>query len=220
MAQSRAFGYKMAWLAIRGMDPLEVVTGLGCLDSRPCPWAVGIEKVYGADPLSAEHPIFITPELDGWVLAASPAFFEEASDRFPERLEKFVTDLSSRLETEVQLFATHRVVEGHGWAKAEQGHLQRAFLYLGETGDVLIDALAKTPVEEELGLDFSRIRGGESVPDESMVMAVANAWSIDPTGIEEHFPDVQDGHLGKIISNTKEEVTSTEAPKRPWWKFW
>ena len=57
---------------------------------------------------------------------------------------------------------------------------------------------------------------------ESTVMAVAEAWSVDPTQVDTRYPEAVDGLLGTI------RVAPAESPDdlgpsetgRPWWKLW
>lgn len=218
MAEAVSFGYKMSWLAIRSSTPEHVVQALDIEEATPSSWEDGIAKVYSSSSM-AEHPVFVTPELNGWVLAASPAFFDEASDADPERLVGFVSQAAQRLGTEVQLFVTHRVVEGHAWARADPNSIARAYFYLGEVGECLLDEGTKTPFEGTLaclGPDAAE------PPDEATVMSVAGAWSLDPTTLDVRFPDVPDGLLGRISVPAAEAPENVEHSEdaRPWWKFW
>lgn len=213
MASPLAFGYKMAWLAVRTDDPEAVIDELGIEDARQSSWAEGIGSAYGSEAMGAP-PAFVTPALDGWTLVASPGFFDELSDAEPERLAAFVSTAAHALGTEVQLFGTHRVVEGHGWAKADSGGLSRAYFYLGEIGECLVDEGRPTAVEASVALDS---------PGEETVMAVAGAWSLDPTRVEEEHPQAGEGWLGRLPASVSEAPAEPEDPGhagRPWWKFW
>ncbi|MGA5302026.1 hypothetical protein ACPCHT_19010 [Nucisporomicrobium flavum] len=123
------FGGKQAWLAIRDGDPAEVLATLGLRDLGHVPWRDGIDLAHLTDDRVAVTPPL--PGADGstWVLVVG---------RFLLRPETALdlTDLSKRLQTEVQLFATHRVTETHRWQRAADGTLIRAFGYVGQTGDV------------------------------------------------------------------------------------
>ena len=213
MASPVAFGYKMAWLAIRTDDPTSVVEALGLEDIDTSPWPEAIESIYTRDAIAA-RPVFVTPPLHGWILVVSPGLFDEASDAEPERLATYVAETARLFGTEVQFFATHRVVEGHAWARADHGGVSRAFYYLGEIGELLVDEGEPTPIEGSRDLDL---------PDEEAVMAVAGAWSVDPTRLEEQHPEVRDGWLGRFPAPSMgppEDSRSTGAADRPWWKFW
>jgi hypothetical protein len=159
----------MAWVAVRSLDSETVMAGLDIRHAVRTAWRQAVDTIYASQSVSV-HPVLVTPALNGFVLVASPVFFDEASDAEPERIERFVTELVSRLRTEVQYFATHRVIEGHAWARADVDGLRRAFFYLGEAGETLLDRMPKSTVEVQLWestMDF--------IPDESTVMSVARA---------------------------------------------
>ena len=217
MVRPVSFGYKMAWLAVRSDSPEDVAAGLGVEARVSSSWDRGVETVYSADSMT-ERPVFVTPSLDGWVLAVSPVYFEEASDADPERLSRFVSTAAELLGAEVQLFVTHRVVEGHAWARADESGLKRAYYYLGEVGECLLDQGPKTSVEDGLGcfgLDPAE------PADESTVMEVARAWSIDPTGIEDRYAQLEAGILGTIPPLSAHDGAREQSDSgKPWWKFW
>ena len=136
-----------------------------------------------------------------------------------QRISRDARERVSRPVIDVQLFATHRVVEGHAWASAGVDGLTRAFYYLGEADEVLLDQGPRTPFEERLECLEA---GGDEVPDESTVMAVAEAWSVDPTQVDTRFPEAADGLLGTIHVapvESPDDLRPTETG-RPWWKLW
>lgn len=110
------------------------------------------------------------------------------------------------LGCDVQFFASHRVVEAHGWALASQGQLVRRFSYLGEAGEVQAnlgeltegersDRLAAAAVQLPVGpVDFDD--EALELPDEDTVLAVARAWSLDPTALD--GKDDRQGLLGRL----------------------
>lgn len=211
------FGYRMSWLAIRSAEPDHVVMALGIEEAGPSSWQEGIDAVYASESL-LDHAVFVTPALDGWVLVVSPGFFAAASDADPERLGRFVTDAARRLGTDVQFFASHRVVDGHAWAWADEEGLKRAFYYLGEVDECLVDTGAETPHEETLECVPP---DADDVPDESTVMSVAGAWSLDPTELEGRFPDADAGQLGRMTVELEGGgPAEAEEARRPWWRFW
>src|SRR3954454_2402606 len=127
------FGGKQAWLAVamnsaRPASPAGPATeallaALGLRDLGEVPWRDGIDLAY----LTDDRVVF-TPPLAGagdttWTLAVGRSFLrpDVAVD---------VADLSGRLGTEVQLFASHRVTELHRWQRADRGELIRAFVYV------------------------------------------------------------------------------------------
>ncbi|WP_306208978.1 hypothetical protein [Actinoplanes sp. RD1] len=177
------FGAKQAWLAVRGVDQQALVDALGLRDLGEVPWRDGLDVAHLTD-----DRIAVTPALDGWTLAVGRRLLNHPAD---------VVDLSGRLGTEVQQFATHRVTEIHRWQRAEKGELIRAFGYVGQTGDVTTWFGDPTPVELELGLppvylaaepvtleeELAALVAEETtiLVSEQDVLRVAGAWSIDPS---------------------------------------
>jgi hypothetical protein len=169
------FGGKQAWLAVRDRDPAEVRTALGLRDLGPVPWRDGIDLAYFTD-----DRVVLTPPLSG----AGDADWTLAAGRLLLRREAGidVAELSAKLGTEVQYFATHRVTELHRWQRARDGVLLRAFGYaaqtvttwFGEPDDAERAAGLPSEVDDETGVLVS----------EHDVMRVAHAWSVDPTGLD------------------------------------
>ncbi|WP_305786574.1 hypothetical protein [Symbioplanes lichenis] len=177
------FGTKQAWLAIRGVDQRAVVDALGLRDLGEVPWRDGLDVAHLTD-----DRIAVTPPVEGWTLAAGRRLLNHPAD---------VVDLSERLGTEVQQFATHRVTETHRWQRAAKGELVRAFGFVGQTGDVTTWFGDPTPVELELGLPAVYLVAEPVTLEEELaalvaedttilvseqdVLRVAGAWSIDPS---------------------------------------
>jgi hypothetical protein len=178
------FGFKQAWLAVR--DPVvvdDIVALLGASDLGTVDWQQGIDLAYLTD-----NRLAITPPLAGaageaWTLVVGRLFFAEGGP--PD-----IAELSDRLGTEVQFFATHRVVEAHFWERAVEGRLVRSFRYVGETGE--ITHWYGEPDATELAAGLPATYDTEAEPedqpnvvvDEDDVMTVAAAWSLDPTKLD------------------------------------
>src|SRR3954471_21698860 len=168
------FGGKQAWLAARDTGAAEFIDALGLRDLGEVPWRVGIDLAY----LTDDRVVF-TPPLAGagdttWTLAVGRFFLrpDVAVD---------VADLSGRLGTEVQLFASHRVTELHRWQRADRGELIRAFGYVGQ----LVTTWHGEPDAAELaaGLPLKLDEESDVLVSEHDVMRVAHAWSVDPTDL-------------------------------------
>ena len=165
------FGRKQAWLAVRDGDPAVLLGALGLRDLGEVSWREGIDLAYLTDDRVA-----VTPPLPGardtrWVLATGRFLL-----RTPD-----VTDLSARLHTEVQYFATHRVTELHRWQRAADGLPVRSFGYVGQTGEVTSWHGEPDPAERDAGLPGTWDDGTTVLVAEQDVLKVARAWSIDPT---------------------------------------
>jgi hypothetical protein len=172
------FGGKQAWLAVRDGEPERVLAALGLRDLGEVSWRDGIDLAHLTDDRVA-----VTPPLPGardttWVLAAGRYLMR------PDTVVD-VTDLSARLHTEVQFFATHRVTESHRWQRAADGELVRTFGYVGQTGDVTSWHGDPDAAERAAGLP-AEFDAEEStiLVSEQDVLRVADGWSIDPTTLD------------------------------------
>ncbi|MBM2623661.1 hypothetical protein JIG36_50055 [Actinoplanes sp. LDG1-06] len=172
------FGGKQAWLAVRadGRDDAaaSVITALGLRDLGEVPWRDGIDLAHLTDDRVA-----VTPPLPGardqlWVLATGRWLMRPGTP-------VDVIGLSAGLGTEVQFFATHRVTELHRWQRAAEGELVRAFGYVGQTGEVTSWHGEPDPAERDAGLPGVLNDETTVLVGEKDVLAVAGAWSIDPT---------------------------------------
>jgi hypothetical protein len=168
------FGGKQAWLAVRDGEPVRVLEALGLRDLGEVPWREGIDVAHLTDDRVA-----VTPPLPGardtrWVLVAGRWLLR------PDTTVD-VIELSARLHTEVQFFATHRVTELHRWQRAADGELLRAFGYVGQTGEVTSWHGDPDPAEREAGLPGQFDDEATVLVSEQDVLKVASAWSIDPT---------------------------------------
>ena len=148
------FGYKAAWLAVREAEPDSVVEALALERTEPIEWEDGVERAYSGG-------VFVSPKTGGWVFAIHQRWHDEPPD---------LAALSRALGTEVQHFATHRVVEAHAWARAEEGRVTRAVRVVGESGE---ESEFGDRTDAEQGLELEDV-------DEETVLAIAGAWSIDP----------------------------------------
>jgi hypothetical protein len=184
--QPVSFGYKCMWFAVKSDHNEGLIKSLNLSDVRPCNWNIGIEKAY-------EDAVFITPPINGWILACGRRLPHGDSKEGIELVKDILRKLSKEYG-EAQFFCTHRVTEYHCWIKAVEGNIQRVYSYLGESGENIMIEGEATDFEKTLHLvnTFSDDakeknyfeREDVSLPDEEIVMKVAENWSIDPTTIE------------------------------------
>jgi hypothetical protein len=183
-----SFGYKCAWLAIRGRSLEQVVAALPLHSARRANWREGIAVAYGG---SGE--VFVSPPVDGWIFVVGLRGLPGPGDsKHADEIVPFVTRLSRDLDTSVQFFFTHRIVETHVWGMAAQGKLVRAFGYSGEQGETLLDVGAPTDAEKALN------PAERAKPNEKTVMRVAGQWGIDPQTLEQRDAGPGAGWIGKI----------------------
>lgn len=228
--KATSFGYKNAWLAVKSSDSERVARALGLADTSPADWTTGVAVAY-------EWPgtvVFVSPPVDGWTLCVGTALFPYA-DRRPPQFGDLAVRLSSTLKTEVQFFATHRVVEAHAWARATPQGLARAYLYVGESGETVLNLGAPAAEEQALGFAFFDERSPEAetegywerhdlcYPREEHVMKLAGKWSVDPSALEERNLEVGSGLVGRFPESQPEhpaDAGPARAQTRPWWKLW
>ncbi len=222
----QGFGYKTGWLAVRTDNAEQVARALRIEDLRRESWANGVRAAYGEPSIDSA---LITPPIDGWVLVSgqSLAFL---SDHFDNVLRPLMVKLSAELKTEVQAFATHRVVEAHFWARTTQGSLERAYSYIGESGEVKVDIGDPSEEEDLLGFSFFDPGSEESkdpgywddpdleFPSEDHVMRLAAEWSVDPTQIDEFSCSSDTVWVG--TATWSPDMARESVPPTPWWKFW
>ncbi|MEU4159151.1 hypothetical protein [Actinoplanes sp. NPDC026670] len=182
------FGYKTSWLAVRDRAPVEVADALELHNREAVDWETGTGRAY-------KHGVFAAGPVSGWTFAHSrihlPVGFDASMPQFPG----WLTELSRRLG-EVQFFTSDRVVSQYGWARADGGHLSRAYCF--SEGEVALFIGAPTPDEVELNLgtrnsdetsdewsDGDWEAWFATVPYESEILTMAARWSLDPTTIDE-----------------------------------
>lgn len=171
------FGYMTGWLCVQSGDPLAVIEALGLRDTVPCNWVCGLELAGRGGNL------FVSPALNGWVLAVG--WIEEDLANLSVLARKF---------PRLMFFASHRVVDYAAWASFEDGKLLRAYAYAGDEDTVLWDEGPLTP--EEIGLGAAHFpRNGEEVnwaeaqfPDEETVIALSAAWGVDTSFSGKEYP--------------------------------
>lgn len=174
-----AFGYKTFWFAIGTDDPASVIDALDVGPATPANWTSGLAAATGGgDPRTAEPWMFVSPPVDGWVLAASTWLpYPVAIDEHPEIGRKFDA-LFARLMArfgDVQFFGSHRVVDLVTWARARGGKAERIFAYAD--GGVLANFGEQTAEEAQLGfLDLSGL-SPEEAGDE--IFAIAEARDLE-----------------------------------------
>jgi hypothetical protein len=184
------FGTKSAWLAVRSQEPEEVARTLRLQQVRPTAWPVGLTAVDAWPQKQALKPVFVCPEVDGWVLC--PFSIALAS------LEQFNFKQLSRRFGEAQRFLTFGVTDLHQWERWVDGELVRRF---GAEADVVLFDIGEQP-EEETQVRLSHPDAGTTTPrmaDEDMVLEMAGRWSVSPMTLDERPSLPVDGWLGGLI---------------------
>lgn len=182
-----AFGYDMAWLAVRTRDTESVVSALLLQDPQRCNWNSGIGTVYDAE-LGEDH-VYVSPPVNGWTFVVGLPLPHPSSSAFVDKCTPLLVALGGRF-VEVQYFFSYPPIDMFAWARMVDGRLLRAFA-AGDEG--VIWNKGKTSREERaLGLKLFELRGvkgrrgdagGAMIlhPTEDHVMRLAMRWSLDPT---------------------------------------
>ena len=174
------FGYKASWLAVRSESPEDVAETLGLTGVHAVPWAGGVDAAYE----SRAGTVFVTPPVDGWVLALGP--FGAGWDR-----EEDLASLSRRFG-EAQLFSTHRVSDYDEWQRWVQGEPVRRYAFAGE---VLFDEGERDGADAQV-VTAEQLDDDGRWPDEEMTIAKSREWSVDPTTLDERRDLPPTGLLG------------------------
>jgi hypothetical protein len=101
-----------------------------------------------------------------------------------------------------QWFVTDDANDRHGWAIAASGDLVRGYAFVGEHGHVWWHGDV-TAAEHALGcfVDDPRDSSDDDVkwwPERRTVLALARAWSIDPSALHERDLPPSCGWLGRL----------------------
>ena len=193
-----SFGYKCVWIAVKTTDKEKVATIVGVKSRSTCNWSAGIEKAY-------EDKIFITPSVRGWTFIIGYGLPHGDNKKNIDTLKTILNNLSKEFG-EAQFFGTHRVVSFVCWIKSTNGKTSRVYSYAD--GENIVVEGDPTEVEKKMNLINTLSSEAKdpkyfdkedlTMPDEEEVMKVANAWSIDPTKLEQ-LKDIEPalGILGK-----------------------
>lgn len=203
------FGYKIAWIVIKSDDPREVAQSLKLLEIQPANWRTGLATAY-------EHydtHVFITPSIEGKVFVVG-AIPDPGDSEHPDECTSLLEELGKIFDP-VFYFGTHRVVGFHAWARIDKGKISRAYAFDGDQGITIWDKGEQTSEEKKLGFKFFadvppqgqeqgyRERKDLRFPDEEDVMSIAEAWTLNPTKIDQMNLPESVGLVGKASFSWK-----------------
>lgn len=183
------FGYKCQWIAVKTVDTEAVLAEMQLKNVQVANWNTGIKGAY-------EGYYFISPPILGWTLVINSIMPDLTDTKSPSPLTA-ISDLSQKFG-EAYYFGTHRVVEYHAWAKAVNGQVVRAYGYLGEGGETLIDEGKISQEEMENDLVFTGFDVDEpKLPREGDVLFIAKKWTVDPLMQQGNY-QIGTGYVGTI----------------------
>lgn len=175
-------GLPARWLAIHSANHSLIQDALGLRNVQPCTWEEGFAQIL-------DHRLFVTPPIDGWTLVLGTSLPDAADD--VDAFYRYFLELSHRLG-HVQYFTANRTLNHHGWARAEDGKIIRAYLWAGETlwnegpqtipeRNLQVTCLdyAESPAHSPHAADNPLARNTERISQ------LAAEWSVNPAGIRE-----------------------------------
>jgi len=179
------------WLAIHSSKPKAVQAAMGMSYPAPCPWTEGI---------MGEQEFFIGAPVNNWIIVTGSSLPQPGRD--VDRCFHFLTRLSRALG-HVQFFMADPVSRHHAWVRVENGAVNRAYAWTGETvwnqGD-------KSLAEMELNMkcfgygEEAEIKNAleeNTVANVKKIPSLAARWSIDPMTIDGNLENPADGIAGK-----------------------
>ncbi|MEZ4459294.1 MAG: hypothetical protein R3E66_06125 [bacterium] len=194
--QPIAFGYKVSWLAVQSEDPAEVAATLARVDPRfgktsfqACNWASGMARIH-ANFLNRE--VFVSPPVNGWVFVVN---YQPANEDGTV-INLLLSELSK--SGRAGYFGSHRVVSFAAWALAQDGtflrHMAEAdgntYVDFGEITEFERADLMTSAQLQDIDMDTVDPEDEDALydrlPDEADVIAVATAFSMDPTQLNGH----------------------------------
>lgn len=184
------FGYKITWLAVKNATTSELAAAISLKDQTPANWKSGIQAAYG-------DFVFVTPEMNGWVLAVGTALpqYPEGRGTPDRRWHNFMESISKTFHSACY-FGSHRVVSFTIWSKWERGQEIRTQCDVGDV-DFRSEHGPITPAEIEARENFLRKQRARPslevteddfesdvwLTDEEDVLHIAEQWSISPANL-------------------------------------
>ncbi|MDQ3365930.1 MAG: hypothetical protein M3680_10935 [Myxococcota bacterium] len=187
----QSFGYKSTWIAVEAATTNEVVIAIcashpGARRVASSNWESGLHRTLGR---FRSREVFATPPVHGWVLVVG---YHGAGEDLASLRE--LQELSATLDREVLYFGSHRGVSYVHWVIADRGTLRRAYAHVDGTTfydvgtppphEAVLDLVGSLPERGADDRDPEPDEGELRLPDESTVVHLAGAWSVDPTKLD------------------------------------
>ena len=186
----KAFGYKMAWLAIPNMGSAEVLKALDLKNIAPANWTSGLNIAY-----QEQNTVFVTPNIHGWTLVVGRALWNRIDLNQPIEKMSWLQKLADSF-LEVFYFTSMSELNSNGWLYLKDGRLIRAYGYSGELDEVMWNFGPMSREEHSIIQGFAMGKT-KVVPTEKDVLALAASWSVDTTFTNDNSrPDI--GFVGRF----------------------
>lgn len=174
--------FDVSWLAVRAASAEALLAALDLSDPAPVSWRRGVGAVCGdywdfdAPLQSSLSRVFISPEIGGWRLAIGGWLGGADLERLGAETARFCRRLSKEFD-DAHAFTTQGRMDWYSWCLARDGSVFRRFFWADD--EPLVDKGRPTPIEARSREEAVGRPGGWS-PSESLVMALAAEYSIDP----------------------------------------
>lgn len=180
-----AFGYKIAWLAIRSTDTRHVARVVGLLELQAANWETGLEAAF------RRQGVFVSPPVEGWIFVAGIQLPEPAPAARLAAWEPWIRRVAQEF-SQVQYFGNHRVTSFHAWARFVDGRETRIFS--SADGEIYVDRGSPAAAEKPWTQEDDKC----CLPDEEDVLRVAAEWGVSPMTLEDRDYPRGVGLLGKL----------------------
>jgi hypothetical protein len=187
-ATASGFGDKCQWLAVKTAKPETVARFLKLRRLKRSNWKDGVDAAY-----EDEEKIFVTPAIDGWVLALDPRFAGREGEAFDK--PDLAGQWSKALGAPVQVYVSDRRSGSYGWIKADKGKLIRFFMEA--EGKVVANVGPETPDEKELRAAVRAHPSPELEEVADLLFRLAARWSLDPNTLDQRTDLPASGLLGE-----------------------
>lgn len=196
-----AFGYRMAWLAVRSTDTARIAEVLRIEPVEASNWRTGIGTMY--DKRLSQSRVYLTPPVNGWTFVVGLSLPQPLSRGFVDKCTPILLDLAGAFP-EAQYYLCYEPLDFFAWARVVDGKLVRAFA-IGDEG-IIWNKGRPTKEERAIGLKFNEVRGVKSrkadigppmpvYPTEAHIMHLASCWSLDPTSLQGTKADAGIGYV-------------------------
>ena len=193
------YGLPKRWVAIRSNNQQAVRDAFRLQNPRTCTWEEGLAE-------ASQSKLFISPPVGSWILVMGTCLPDPHED--VDQCFHFLNELSAKLG-HVQFFLSDRVLYHHAWVRAQDGLIQRAYAWAGET---LWNQGPMTMAEMELGLhclQYGDSTGADEFPpppfiqtNTEKIMVLAANWSIDPLTVDQRALGLGQGLAGEVSSTS------------------
>jgi hypothetical protein len=211
MTALESFGERTAWCAFKTCDHRRVrELVFGSRAHRVVDWNTGVRESY-LDVDDGSGTAFVTPPIDGFVLATSRAWLSWWRS---EQMSSRAAEWAERICCEIQFYASERVIGLYGWGRVDEEFAVREFLKRDD--EIVSNAGTITKEERALAESFIRDWKGHGYPSaESHECFLANARLAVVSSIESGQQELAGGggirRTGPLADVTSDDIATIAA---------